>query len=1551
MDAQRAMTTPSAVPRRSASTTTSFSRLKQATPSFSLGTVTTVTGPSTTKSKPTISRSETSALPKPQAGPTASKTSASTSGSEPGRRVVLSGKSSILEPATVGSQPAKRQRNVLRRKPSSIHQHSMSSRSSAPHDEPVPALPPSDSSSRHGGYVDPFPGSILGITLPSTTPAGPSKAMYRGVTPTPRVSPYGIESGGVSQHASIPHLPPPTTPHNGPASSPSSRYSESPGPFSRASTPTSMSSHSPGITVSTKFSVRSRHPSPINSRPPVTRRAGIDGHDNHLGPDATGLPSLRESLTSSSSGSTVKPAKSGTPSEQKTRLDHAKDKQKRRVPRSPPSPPLRSSSRRFARGPEAQESTKPANVPGGIVPPSAGPKMARSLKIDTTSGGKSSSHGQAPPRPKRESGAILDYRSEDDRPVIQSNLSGLPTAARKRREMESEQRRKGPQSATSTSSLDLRWGSGSRISSRDPSRSPTRGPDQPVLEQNNLSRGNTLKKRPRADSKASKTSASSAITSQTKATPRFGFFSRRNRDADETALAEQGPKSIRRGPAAGTGHEGYGKYATRGRSGSLATTAGSRGRSASAASSAGSAGQNSSSRKSSVTSRNEPVQDDFLADRLTPVVITGGGGATEEVTTGPELSQVESNQSSTAAGRPSISSNHSSSTQFSSFSSEPKRSTELPRASPSRLLRSPLSMFRKPSSRRPSMESESDEPVKAQTLATRRSLRRSQLFDNLTSLNIPPPAESRSVSRSPSPLGSRDASIYSGTPHVELPTALTEDVSEGKEGNWLKPKKTPNREKSPFRWNPFQKASDSVPNERTATPEVQAAVGRRGPHRPVAHYAMLDSSEGLETDNLEDLMIDVDAESPVDVKAGATQQGGRTAPEGQGGKPHVPSMLLPDPPVLPVDFVNNRPASPKVMLRSALSPPGTTTPEHIAAEPPRRPCRLPQIGRIPPVISTRDRAPTTGSFAGPVPANRPPPAFLPSSANSTPAISSLQDPGFNWTTSRKSSIDDVDAVSRPGPVGEAIDGSSPRMMQPAVGNGSFTPTADFLTIPRRQDSQLSGSSSSGFTSLTTKVSLVADPNNRGDEIWNEYDDLIDDVLSETSSMPPAKLSASPRFIDLVRSPSISPDEADSHNVAKADVAGDLATAPSLADSRLSAVRNSGSQPPTPLSFTTLYADYGERNVSESKHGSGSSHSRTTSFSSHTSRSSGRGATAEAEHEENHNGLDSETNLRFGALMTSRWLSFGRVLFSPAHDEMSQPPVNHRHDRLLILDGLCNGRVLLCSKTSGALLINAPADDWSFYCSLTYPNATVYNLSPSQMSSTLSAKKRDSGAWSSPSNHRQIFHPNIENPFPFPKGFFSVVVVRFPTAGSEGALRNAISECKRVLRPGGHLEISVLDLDLMNMGNRARRAVRMLKVRMHIANEGVSLKPASDNIQRLLGRRGFENVNRCMLGVPVAGKVAGSRAHPLSSSGPSLSELLRNDSHEGDEGITKMVAKVGRWWYTRCYEHGTLPDGDLSRSIWNDPALLRECEKRKTSFKLLICHAQKPTAPKRRTVSV
>lgn len=333
------------------------------------------------------------------------------------------------------------------------------------------------------------------------------------------------------------------------------------------------------------------------------------------------------------------------------------------------------------------------------------------------------------------------------------------------------------------------------------------------------------------------------------------------------------------------------------------------------------------------------------------------------------------------------------------------------------------------------------------------------------------------------------------------------------------------------------------------------------------------------------------------------------------------------------------------------------------------------------------------------------------------------------------------------------------------------------------------------------------------------------------------------------------------------------------------------------------------------------------------------------------GLVSIANPRFGSLMTSKWLSFGRVLFSPVHFELKNP----NEDRVLVVDGL--------------------GKDWSYHCALTYPEATVYNLVPrvtlSAMSNTNAPQPQTLR------NHQNISHESLANMFPFPKGFFAAVIFRFPSAMSSSVHRLVISECKRVLQPGGHLELTVLDINLVNMGNIAQKAVQDLKVKIQSADKQVSLRNISDEIMTSLSRKGFIECKRCLVGLPVAGKLPGSdetdtpedAASPVDQASAqtvkqpepevSFTDLLNEQPFTGltNNGIDEMVARVGRWWYSRCYE-SLVPSeaGELSAtpdelSIWRDESLIEECKMRGTSFRLLIGHAQKPEVGSKHTVSV
>lgn len=142
---------------------------------------------------------------------------------------------------------------------------------------------------------------------------------------------------------------------------------------------------------------------------------------------------------------------------------------------------------------------------------------------------------------------------------------------------------------------------------------------------------------------------------------------------------------------------------------------------------------------------------------------------------------------------------------------------------------------------------------------------------------------------------------------------------------------------------------------------------------------------------------------------------------------------------------------------------------------------------------------------------------------------------------------------------------------------------------------------------------------------------------------------------------------------------------------------------------------------------------------------------------------------------------------------------------------------------------------------------------------------------------------------------------------------------------------------MNVGVRTQRAVDLVKAIMQRENPGSSLcatpRPSSEKVLRILAKKGFEDITKCFVGLPAVGKIDSRSERDHGE---------RETSPDDPEGINEVVSKVGRWWYTRCFEGVITSQGEkLERSMWCDKALLRECRKRKTNFRMMVCCARKP----------
>ncbi|MCJ1455430.1 hypothetical protein MMC28_005785 [Mycoblastus sanguinarius] len=1439
---------------------------------------------------------------------------------------------SNLNPITAlpASKPGKQTRDILRRK-NPLDQRGQYARteSSASSYEPSPPKPSLETASSPGSFGDPFAGSVLGVpiptassTLPSDLPLnlGPSSEM---ATSSSRMASFNTRK---SPQALTTHNLPPPTPTFAHDSSSSTRRSESPGAFSRTSTPTSMSSQSPGVSIPVKAPLRTKQLSPTQSRPPVTRNfrriPGIPQQEDSNISQSRGLPSVRESATSSSSSSTVKAYERRDGSQARSVSD-----------RSTPlgsSSPVRTPSQRLisSRTEEAQSKRMaPSGFPnqslrniGGLPGP----------PIEKYSGRSESSQANRsripPPRPTRNSDMGLDKAVELPQ-TIHTHLPPLQNTGHKRqnsfnKDLFSLARplRRSPSNPSSLSVRPSRMPSPNLVAGR-PLRptlaEPPRIQEAPRLETNIGINRSTKEPSP--------LSAGSSKSSN-----RFGLFAKRARSPLESSAFESAEKLVKKGPAAGTGHEGYGKYARRGRSGSASTSA-SRGRSTSSTS----IGRTPTSRKSSFTSRDEPGIDDFLRDRLAPVVIPGGGHASDSPFAGSDFYATSNVESSTLLMS---SEDYHARETFASqqyplrsetSSTEPFGTHHLRRDH-----RKVPQRSESPAYPLETQEREGDDPShRFTTLAARRSANRSYMFGKgAEPLKLPAPIDTQAIASSPA-IDSRDtpqSTVFRTDSFLPPP----DDISEGHEGNWLKSRRGEKRARSPRKWNFFQRAQASprrnmeitVPrldDDHGIVQELPAAVSQLPESRSVAFYALLDGSE---QDGLDRIATAYQAEKPQGDNLYSPVPSVSKSQEALVEQDHRLSTLLPSPPKLTGEFPSLRsPSSPSM----ALPPPEAAPANEPVPAPlptPKKP-RLQQVGRIPRVISKRDRLhmPPPQSFSRPfarrpaAPVEPPPPVLEMNS------LETFERPVLGIQT---------EAISSDpwGSQDSAKPASAP--VRPSEGLNQIAKD-EFLTFPPRVGSEVSGSSSSGILSFAATTAVVPEPGTapEEDEIWNEYNEFLDTVdspapLANESNDPHEKTLAKGRWVPAPLRISKEPSVAGSSGSPERKLWAVRPDAPpptrGLPDPPDRSKLLSSEFPNTPGTISDLLAGYGDRNRSNaaSKRGSRSTTSRYSTSSTDSEadslagpEDSGEERSTQARAPKTKTGLDFQNNIRFDALMTSRWLSFNRVLFSPARVASKDTD----RDRVLVLDGLAN-------------------DDWPYYCAETYMKADIYNLSPTP------EREQLIGVIESPKNYHHIQHANLGDRFPFRQGFFNAAVIRFPAASSEGAYVNAISECLRVLCPGGYLEMSILDLDMVNMGNRARKALRALKLRMQVAQPEVSLKPVSDNIQKLVGRIGFENLNRCAVNVPVAGYVSNSRSGSLDGSSESMADTMKGNSGKGDVGLAKNLPNVGRWWFTRCYESISMPYDDPERSIWADRALLEECEKKETGFKLLLCYAQKPAEP-------
>ncbi|KAI3400290.1 hypothetical protein diail_3671 [Diaporthe ilicicola] len=300
---------------------------------------------------------------------------------------------------------------------------------------------------------------------------------------------------------------------------------------------------------------------------------------------------------------------------------------------------------------------------------------------------------------------------------------------------------------------------------------------------------------------------------------------------------------------------------------------------------------------------------------------------------------------------------------------------------------------------------------------------------------------------------------------------------------------------------------------------------------------------------------------------------------------------------------------------------------------------------------------------------------------------------------------------------------------------------------------------------------------------------------------------------------------------------------------------------------------------------------------------------------------------------TKMLSGGRLVCAPVHKRLARlslAPKGGRggpRNRLRILD-----------------LGGQAACDWAWHAALQYPNAKVYTVT------TKAIRQLSNSNIRGPPNHRQVA-VNSMGKLPFADDQFDVVSARelhnilrsSDVPDAEDEWDRCLHEVMRVLKPGGYVDFSVMDSDIVNAGPLG--LAKSVEFGFTLKTLGYDPAPTRSFLPRL-ARAGFEDVRRGWAVLPLGPKPA-TRPGPIryGPNGPEPSppaggktvclDAMAPGSLPGSTDDAAAVAGIaGTWswerWILRCEMEkaaGEMHSGfQLADTVTTDGGAMREAGK-------------------------
>ncbi|KAL2212254.1 hypothetical protein CC79DRAFT_1329568 [Sarocladium strictum] len=269
-------------------------------------------------------------------------------------------------------------------------------------------------------------------------------------------------------------------------------------------------------------------------------------------------------------------------------------------------------------------------------------------------------------------------------------------------------------------------------------------------------------------------------------------------------------------------------------------------------------------------------------------------------------------------------------------------------------------------------------------------------------------------------------------------------------------------------------------------------------------------------------------------------------------------------------------------------------------------------------------------------------------------------------------------------------------------------------------------------------------------------------------------------------------------------------------------------------------------------------------------------------------------------------------------------------------------------------------DWAWHCALQYPNTKIYTVTTKAIRQLSNANIRG------PPNHRQVAVERLTR-LPFEDDQFDLIsarelhsILKYTGEHGEDEWEGCLKECMRILKPGGYLDFSILDSDIMNASPLG--LAKSVEFGFTLKTLGYDPSPSKMWLGRLV-RAGFVNTRRAWTCLPMGPKQNPFRAPtPPMKDGPhgEAGKTLQMEAMVmgSSNNIAAACSVVGCWswerWVLRCEMEkvagelrlaDTVTSGaameEAAKALEGVHAVIEEGRNCNSGFRMLNGYAQKP----------